>query len=133
MTHSGIAQIIFSSLTRFFPETFSIWYMLVVICTCIGLHAVLGSSITTLSVVIPGLSLISSGIVQKEILLFTIFVSVCGHYFMPFHSVIIMIGEGKKYYSNSIVLKYGIALTLLIIISVLCIFLPWWMLVGIAY
>lgn len=130
MTQSGVAQTILSHFMCYFPKEFSLWYLLIVICTCIALHAVLGSNLTTLSVTVPALSLISSGIMQKELLLFTIFVSVCGHYFMPFHSVIIMIGNGNEYYSSKTVFKYGMALTLLMVIAVFCVFLPWWRFVA---
>lgn len=45
MKGSGIAEIIFKSFTKFFPATFSIKYVLIIMITTMVLHMVLGSNV----------------------------------------------------------------------------------------
>lgn len=127
---SGIAEKIFSSFTTLFLDTFSIKYVFIIITTTMGLHMILGSNVTTLSVVIPSLLIISSGIVKGEILIFIIFLSIVTHSILPFHNVVLIIGEGKGYFTSQIVMRFGLYLTVLTIGSIFLYFIPYWRFMG---
>ncbi|MBF4694747.1 SLC13 family permease [Fusibacter ferrireducens] len=126
MTYSGLALAIFSKFIPIFPNTYSTYYALIVILVTVFLHMLLGSNVTTMSVVIPGLMTISEGIVDPVNIMFLIFIAICGHFVLPFHNVILLLGNGSGYYDNSPVIKYGIILLPIMLFFGLFIFLPWW-------
>lgn len=126
MTYSGLASTIFSKFIPIFPNTYSTYYALIVILVTVFLHMILGSNVTTMSVVIPGLMTISKGIVDPVNIMFLIFVAICGHFILPFHNVILLLGNGNGYYDNSPVIKYGIILLPIMLFFGLFIFSPWW-------
>ncbi|MBS7526738.1 anion permease [Fusibacter paucivorans] len=126
MTASGLADVLFSRFTAFFPAQFNTLYATVILAVTTVLHMILGSNVTTMSVVIPGLMTTSSGIASPIVIMFLIFIAVCGHIILPFHNVIILLGNGSGYYENKTVIKYGIALLPLMLLSALFVYLPWW-------
>jgi di/tricarboxylate transporter len=126
MTASGLADTLFSRFTHFFPGQFSTLYAAVILIVTTALHMILGSNVTTMSVLIPGLMTISSGIASPTVIMFLIFIAVCGHIILPFHNVIILLGNGSNYYSNGTVIKYGLFLLPLMLFAALFIYLPWW-------
>ncbi len=126
MTYSGLASVIFSKFIPIFPKNFSIYYALIVLLVTVFLHMILGSNVTTMSVVIPGLMTISQGIADPVTIMFIIFVAICGHFILPFHNVILLLGNGNGYYDNPPVIKYGIILLPIMLIFALFVFLPWW-------
>lgn len=130
MKHTGIADQVFSHFTGAFPDVFSMKYLLMIVVCTMMLHMVLGSTITTLSVVLPGLLTLSAGTVPPVIVMLSAYIAVNLHYILPFHHVTIMIGAGKQYYTNKTVLKFGIYLTVITLISILGIFYPYWKMTG---
>ena len=92
---------------------------------------VLGSLVTTTSVVIPGLFILTKGIVPLEIMMFLVYTSIFSHYLLPFHSVGLVVGEGSKFFDDRVVFKFGLVMTVITVLSPLLIYLPWWKLVGI--
>lgn len=119
MAFSGLADTLFSKFIGFFPSSFSLVYALVVLVSAVVLHIILGSNITTTSVVIPSLMTISSGIASPIIVMFLIFVAICGHFVLPFHNVILLLGNGSGYYDNKPLIKYGLFLFPVMLLSVL--------------
>ena len=133
MTYSGISDAIFSKFVAIFPDKFNL-ITVMVIATSIGLHMILGSNITTLSVVVPGLLLISSGIVDPLVIIFLIYISVCAHFALPFHQVIVLIGNGNNLYPSKTVIKYAPMLTIIVFISILLVYKTWWQIfVGVSF
>lgn len=130
MNGSGIASKIFASFSNFFPHEFSLKYIFIIIISTMSLHMLLGSNVTTLSVIIPSLLAISSGIVKSEILMFLVLISIVTHHILPFHNVFLVIGEGKGYFNSRTMMKFGIFLTFLTIGSIFLIFVPYWTFVG---
>lgn len=130
MNQSGVAGIVYSSITGIFPSTYSTGYLVVLILTVMGLHMLLGSSITTLSVVIPGLMELTHGVIDVVPLVLIVYILVNMHYVLPFHQVTIMIGAGNNYYSNKITIKYGIVLTLMMFVIIFGFYMPWWKLIN---
>lgn len=126
MNQSGVADLVYSSITDIFPTTYSNLYLVILILTVMGLHMLLGSSITTLSVVIPGLMELTKGVIGVVPLVLLVYITVNMHYVLPFHHVTIMIGSGNDYYSNKITMKFGLVLTVLVFLVVFGFYLPWW-------
>lgn len=130
MKNTSIADQVFLGFTGVFPEIFSWSYLLLVVVCAMVLHMFLGSTITTLSVVLPGLLTVSAGVVSPMIIMFSAYIAVNIHYILPFHHVSIMIGAGKQYYTNKTVLKFGIYMTVITLISIMGIFYPFWRMTG---
>lgn len=130
MSGSGVADIIFGKFTGLFPAEFSNLYVFIMILTTMVLHMILGSSVTTISVVVPGLITISKGLVDTKILMFVVFLSVVSHYILPFHNALLVVGEGNGYYTSKTMSKYGLYLTFLTLISIFLFFIPWWKLLN---
>lgn len=122
----GVADILFSRFTRLFPAEFSTRYVLTVLLTAVILHMVLGSNVTTMSVVVPGLMSIGAGTAPEIPLLLLIYIAVCGHFLLPFHHVVLLLGEGKGYYSVKHLSRFGIPLTILMTVLATVVYMGWW-------
>lgn len=126
----GVADKTFALFVPIFPASFSLPYVLAVLVVSVLLHTLLGSNITTMSVVVPGLMSIGAGIAPAQGLLFLIYIAVCSQFLLPFHHVILLLGEGKGYYSIKEMLRLGIAHTALMVGAALLLYLPWWRAAG---
>ena len=126
----GVADRLFSMFVPIFPARFSALYVLIVLAAAVLLHTVLGSNITTMSVVVPGLMSIGAGVAPAQPLMFLICVAVCGQFLLPFHHVILLLGEGNRYYSSRELLRVGLPNTVLMFAAVYLFYLPWWRLIG---
>ena len=125
-----MADRLFSMFVPIFPARFSALYVLIVLAAAVLLHTVLGSNITTMSVVVPGLMSIGAGVAPAQPLMFLICVAVCGQFLLPFHHVILLLGEGNRYYSSRELLRVGLPNTVLMFAAVYLFYLPWWRLIG---
>ena len=126
----GVADILFSRFMALFPSSFTLGYAAMTLLTAMLLHMILGSNVTTMSVVVPGLMTISAGIAPQEPMLFLIYIAVCGHFLLPFHHVVILLGEGKGYYGTKHLVRFGVPLTVLMFLSAIVLYLGWWRLLG---
>lgn len=131
LTGSGVAVNISNFLTGFFPAAGSTMYIPFIIILVMILHMIMGSLVTAVSVLIPTLITITAGSVSPQFIVLLTTASICFHYIMPFHHVSIMIGYGNGYYENKHTIKMGAALTVITIVVVLFVFVPWWKLMGI--
>ena len=129
MKTSGVADLIFSRFVPLFPAEFGLGYMLLVMVITMVLHMLLGSSVTTTSVVVPGILLIASGIAPAVPLVLTIYVSVYSHFLLPIHNVILLLGN--KDYESSLITRFGAVTTVLIPVAILAVYYSWWQFVGI--
>ncbi|MDL2294511.1 anion permease [Ruminococcaceae bacterium OttesenSCG-928-D13] len=127
----GVAEVLFSAFAKIFPENFSPLYVLLIMATTILLHMLLGSNITTMSVVVPGMMTVGAGVVPEMMLVFLVLIAVCGHFLLPFHHVILLLGEGNGYYSTKQLVRFGLPLTVLVLACVFLLYMPWWNLMGI--
>ena len=125
-----MADRLFALFLPIFTDTFSLTYVLVVLVTCVLLHIVLGSNITTMSVVVPGLMSIGAGVAPALPLMFTMCIAVCSQFILPFHHVILLLGEGNRYYSTKELVKMGLPQTVVMFLVVFLFYLPWWRLIG---
>ncbi len=129
MKSSGVADLIFSRFIALFPSEFGPVYLLLVVAITMVLHMILGSSVTTTSVVVPGILLIAKGVAPAVPLVLAIYVAVYAHYLMPIHNVVLMLGNQD--YGNGIVSRFGLVMTVLIPVWILLVYYFWWQVIGI--
>lgn len=129
---SGVADIIFAQFLPLFPTTFNITYALLVLLSAMALHLVLGSNLTATSVVVPGLMSLGAGIAPTTPLVLIMYVGICSHVILPFHNVILIIGEGMGEINTKTLLRMTLPLTILHIPMVLFVYLGWWQFLGLA-
>lgn len=131
MTYSGTSDVIFSNFVPLFPDNFNNLYMLMIVVVSVALHMILGSNVTSLSVVLPGVMLISSGVVDPVIVMFITYVAVCGHFVLPFHSVPLLIGNGNKLFSSRETIKFSPVITLIVLACIFFVYKTWWSMIGV--
>lgn len=128
---SGVSDVIFLRFVPLFPDTFSFNYIMIIMITAASLHMILGSAVTTMSVVVPGLLIIASGLASMEILMFIMYVMICSHFVLPFHNVILMIGNGNKHFAAELMLRFAPALTGIVVFGIFVVYLNWWRIIGV--
>ncbi len=126
----GVADRLFSPFLPLFPPTFSSGYVAMVAVTAMSLHMVLGSNITTMSVLVPGLMSIGAGVAPPLPLMFTLCVVICGQFVLPLHHVILLLGEGNGSFTLKELLRLALPHTVLALVALFLIYLPWWRLIG---
>lgn len=131
MKACGAADVVFGQFQGIFPQKFSVGYLMLMIMVGMLLHMILGSNTTTLSVIVPGLILLCSSVVSPQVVVYTSIISVAFHAILPFHSVSLMVGASNGYFPNSYVTRLGLPVTPFIYLSAVCIYLPYWKLIGI--
>jgi di/tricarboxylate transporter len=130
MKSSGIAGVFFSRIENLFPAEYSTLYILVIILVTMGMHLLLGSNTTTMSVVLPSLLIICGKGLPERAIMYIVYVSLMAHYLLPFHSVAMMIGTGNNYFPAKLVSCLGLPTMLLIFFVIFFVFLPWWRFIG---
>lgn len=130
MKGSGVADKIFGQFSFLFPKEFGLLYLFMIVFVAMLIHMILGSNVTTLSVVTPALLVLSNGVLSGEMLVYILVAAVSFHAILPFHNVAIMIGNSKGYYTSDYVIKFGILTTPLVFLAVLFIYYPWWYILG---
>ena len=131
MKTSGTAAVIFSQFSSLFPQQFSLFYLLLILVITMVMHMILGSSITTLSVVIPSMLIIGNGVVPTMVLIFSVYIIASAHGLLPLHNVITMIGEGRGCFQSGEMTRYGMAMTVPTLLFVLLVFFGWWNFIGV--
>ena len=126
----GVADRLISLFLPLFPPAFSISYVLVVVITTLLLHMVLGSNITTMSVVVPVLMSIGEGVAPPLPLMFILCITICSQFILSFHHVILLLGEGSGSFSTKELLQIALPHTALALIALFLLYLPWWCLTG---
>lgn len=126
---NGVADLIFSRFIPLFPAEFGVSYLLLVMTITMVLHMILGSSVTTTSVVVPGILLIANGVAPATALALIIYVAVYAHFLLPIHNVVLMIGN--KDYESTLVTRFGAVTTFLIPAFILSVYYFWWQLIGV--
>jgi di/tricarboxylate transporter len=60
-----------------------------------------------------------------------VYTAVALHYVFPFHHVVILLGQGETGgYSTRQVIKYGLPLTIVVLIIIVLVDVTWWKLIG---
>ncbi|PID83026.1 MAG: hypothetical protein CSB15_00325 [Clostridiales bacterium] len=131
---SGITEIIFNNLKTLIPEanTNQSLYLIIIAIVVMILHMCIGSSVATMSVVLPIiLPLTQSFGFRPEIITLMTYFLVNLHFLLPFHQANIMIGTAKEYYPENYMFRFGIYMTLICPILLYVVFFPWWRLCGV--
>lgn len=130
MKACGAAEKVFGMVGGIFPAEFSVRYLMTMVLVSMLLHMILGSNSTTLSVVVPGMTVLCGNIVPSPVIVFTAIAAVSYHMLLPFHSVGIMIGASNGYYPARYVTKVGVFTTMFVYFAAAFIFLPYWKFIG---
>lgn len=130
MSGSGIADILFAYITPIFPDTMSLYLLLAIVLSSIVIHMFLGSLVTTLSVVIPGLAIITAGAIPILPMALLVYIAILSHFILPFHNVILVIGEGYGFFDSKPVVQFGFISTFITLIGIVLFFIPWWRFIG---
>lgn len=130
LKESGAGNLIFTAVKNIFPNHYSFKYIILMALSAKLIHLILGSPTTTLSLFIPGMIIVSDGMLSNSAIMYISYASVMVHALLPFHSVTYMIGNVKGYYDAKNVLKFGVPMLFLMLFSVMFIFTPWWKFVG---
>lgn len=129
MVASGIAAKVFGAISLFFPKEYTLLYAIMTALVAMGMHMLLGSNTTTLSIVLPGLMSICAGTAPLTQVFFTAYFVIASQYILPFHSVAMMIGTSDKQFPESYVRRFGLPLILVSCLVLVLVCLPWWQLI----
>ena len=96
------------------------------------LHMILGSALACMSVVSPPMveyaAMAGWSPIVPALLVYT---AVNMHYILPFQHVTMLLGAGDTgKYGNKETLRYGIPLTIVCLLVMIGVMVPWWMLIG---
>ena len=131
MGANGISEAIFGYLQAIIPPGDSPFFLLALALVTMVLHVIIGSAVATLSIVLPlfiPLGLESGYSVAVIVLLSYIVVNI--HFILPHHHANMMVGVGKGYYNDKLMLKYGIIMTPLTFLVLALLYIPWWNFIG---
>lgn len=96
------------------------------------IHMVLGSVIAVMGIVIPSLIAFTQGMDISPIVVSLIaFTTISTHYILPFHHLNLIVGLEKGGYSDRESMRLGLLLTIVVIIVILLVQIPWWNLIGV--
>jgi len=126
MQSSGISAAMFS-VFRMDALVGTAWFVPAIIGLNAVIHQLVGSTVTSLSITVPGLRAIAGDVLSPIAIMFMSYVTVNLHYFLPFQQIVLLIGI--EHYSPKHILKIGVVMTVLTPIIVLLLYRPWFMLV----
>ncbi|MFA9413395.1 MULTISPECIES: SLC13 family permease [unclassified Streptococcus] len=124
---AGITGLVFEQMKVLIPSGQSPIYLLVIIVIIMLFHVLIGSSVATMSVVLPIVApLMAAAGYQAHLVTLMTYTLVNIHFLLPFHHAIILLGIGKGYYPDHYMLRYGIVMTVLTPLLLLGIYWTWW-------
>lgn len=130
MKNSGVSFIIFSRIASLIPDSGTVVYLLSIAIIVMVLHMFVGSCMATLSVAVPSLVQLAGDAVDPLVVALLSFIMVNIHFLFPFQHVTVMIGAAHKAYGDKVVLRFGLVLTVISILSLLSLYIPWWKAIG---
>lgn len=129
---SGITQIVFEDLNTLIPQADSFLYLLVIAAVVMVLHLCIGSSVATMSVVLPiMIPLTQSFGYRAEVITLMVYIIVNVHFLLPFHHATVMIGTAKEYYPEKYMFRFGAVMTAVTFILLYGLYFPWWKLLEV--
>ena len=129
---TGMAQWLASTLLPATPPANPFVFAGMIGGVTMGLHMILGSALACMSVVSPPLVEYAARAGWSPLVpALLVYTAVNMHYLFPFHHVTMLLGAGEvgKYGSRE-VLKYGLPLTIVCLMVLMLVLVPWWMLIG---
>lgn len=125
---SGTAERIFPPLAALLPRAWSPGLALGTVGVSMAGHMVLGSNLTTLSVLAPAFRVVGEGAGAPEAVCFLVFISVTTQFLLPFHHVVLLLGAEAGRYGRGTVFRFGLALTLVSAAAAAFLYPAWWIL-----
>jgi di/tricarboxylate transporter len=126
----GIAQKISSALIQVFPAPESAWYLIALISGTILIHLMLGSSLTTMSIIMAPFMALTEGVLDPVVVAMLIYLIVNIHFILPIHNAALLVGYGEKHFDTPLLAKFGSYMTVGIFVLIYGVFFPWWRLIG---
>lgn len=127
LDQTGVTGIVFEHLQALIPASHSPLYLLSILAVIMLLHMAIGSVVATISVVLPILlPLMEAAGYPAPLIVLMIYLATNLHFLLPFQHATLLIGSGKKYYPDSIMLRYGAVMTLVTPLLILLVYLTWW-------
>lgn len=123
---SGAAGKIFPPLAALLPKDWSPGLALGTVGISMAGHMILGSNLTTLSVLVPAFRAVGEGAGAQEAVAFLVFVSVTTQFLLPFHHVILLLGAESGRYGRGTVFRFGVVLTFLSAAAAAFLYPAWW-------
>lgn len=128
---SGITEIIFGKLQSFIPESNGGMYLIIISLVVMILHTIIGSSVATMSVVLPILVPLSESLgYRAELVTLITYIIVNIHFILPFNHATVMIGTAKDFYPDKYMSRFGIYMTFVTLI-ILYIYFYWWQMLNV--
>lgn len=128
---SGITNIIFENLKTMIPNTNSGMYLIIIAIVVMILHSIIGSSVATMSVVLPIFIPLTQSLGYKpEVITLMTYIIVNIHFLLPFNHATVMIGTAKEYYPEKYMLRFGLYMTF-ITVFILVVYFNWWKLLNV--
>lgn len=124
---SGITETIFKNLKILIPNANSSVYLLIIAAVVMVMHICIGSSVATMSVVLPIIIPLTQSLGYKtEIITLMTYIIVNIHFLLPFHHATVMIGTAKEYYPEKYMLRFGAVFTFITFVLLALVYLPYW-------
>lgn len=124
---SGITAIIFEHLKLLIPSSNSSLYLLIIAAVVMVLHLCIGSSVATMSVVLPILMPLTQNLGYRgEVITLMTYIIVNIHFLLPFHHATVMIGTARDYYPEKYMLRFGLPMSIITFILLGAAYFPWW-------
>lgn len=128
---AGITAIVFDHLKNWIPQASSPLYLIVIMAVVILFHMAIGSVVATISVIMPILlPLMQEAGYTAPVIVLMIYVLINTHFLLPFHHATMLIGSGKKYYSDRVMIRYGLVMTLVTPLLIMLVYMTWWRFIG---
>lgn len=128
---SGVTQGIFNSLQKILPQTGSLGYLMVLAIVVMVLHILIGSSVATMSVVLPIILPLAVDLgYRPEIVTLMTYTIVNIHFLLPYHHATVMIGTARDFYDEKYMLRFGLIMTPITFILLYSVFFKYWQLIG---
>lgn len=128
---SGITGIIFEHLKQLIPNTNSATYLLIIAAIVMILHLCIGSSVATMSVVLPILIPLTQSLgYQPEVITLMTYAIVNIHFLLPFHHATVMIGTAREYYPERSMFRFGLPMTIITFVLLALVYFPYWRMLG---
>lgn len=129
---SGVTEIIFEHLKNWIPDVNSSVYLLLISAIVMILHICIGSSVATMSVVLPIIIPLTQSLgYRAEVVTLMTYVIVNIHFLLPFHHATVMIGTARDYYPQNYMLRFGSVMTVVTFVLLGLVYFPWWKLMGV--
>lgn len=128
---AGVTGGIFNSLQKILPDTGSLGYLMILSIVVMALHIIIGSSVATMSVVLPIILPLAVDLgYRPEVITLMTYTIVNIHFLLPYHHATLMIGTAREFYNEKYMLKFGLIMTPITFALLYFVFFKYWQVIG---